>query len=129
MNKVLKHRNLMGLLFVYILAIPFLSVLSRCCYVILNKNAYQSYASGEVLDDVFEYSISHFISENSFGRLDFFQWFSNLFIDSSNNLYIHYINWYMNYALYVSLAFLIFMVLMWFINFARKLLERGMDVI
>ena len=129
MNKVLRHRNLMGMLFAYILAIPFLSVLVRCFYVIFNKNAYQSYASGEVLDDVFEYSISRFISENSFGRLDFFQWFSNLFIDSSNNLYIHYINWYMNYTLYVSLAFLIFMVLMWFINFARKLLERGMDVI
>ena len=77
----------------------------------------------------FDNAINKFVSDNDFGNLDFFTFFSSLFLTSTsmNNLYIHFINWYMNYALYVSLAYLLFGVLLYFVNFFRKLVENSED--
>lgn len=91
---------------------------------------YFTYNKYSYLDNAFDYSISRFVDENHWGKLNFFQWFTNLFIDinSNNNiLYLHFINWYMNYFLMVSCAYILFLVLMWFINYSRILLERGMN--
>ena len=81
------------------------------------------------LDNVFEYSIDKTISDSNFGKINFLSWFSDLFLDNNevNNRYTHYANWYMNYIMFVSCAYLLFLVLMWFINFARKVLDRGMN--
>ena len=86
--------------------------------------------SGNYLDNVFEYSVNQFIDENNFGNFDFFQWFSTFFLQDNavNNLYVHFINWYMNYMLYVSLGYLIFSILMWFVNFFRSLVEKSTDL-
>lgn len=84
----------------------------------------------QTLDNAFEYSLSSFVDENHWGKLNFFEWFTSLFLDvnsNNNGLYIHFINWYMNYTLFVSCAYILFMVLMWFINFARRLLDRGIN--
>ena len=82
------------------------------------------------LDNAFEYSLSTFVDENDFGKLNFFSWFYDLFLSntSRNNLYIHFVNWYMNYALLVSLTFVLFLVLMWFVSFVRKLLENSQNM-
>lgn len=81
------------------------------------------------LDNAFDYSLSKFVDENSFGKLNFFEWFFNIFMDSNqlNNLYIRYVNWYMNYVLLVSCSYILFLVLMWFVNYSRRILERGLD--
>lgn len=89
--------------------------------VVFNENAY--------LDNAFDHSLSKYVDDNSFGKLNFFEWFFDIFMDSNqqNNLYIRYVNWYMNYVLLVSCSYILFLVLMWFINYSRRILERGLD--
>lgn len=92
---------------------------------------YYSYNNYSYLDNAFEYSLSTFTEENNFGNLDFFSWFSNIFLDTSNThnmLYINFINWYLNYTLFISLAYILFLVLMWFVSFARRLLENSQNM-
>lgn len=81
------------------------------------------------LDNAFDYSLSKYVDDNSFGKLNFFEWFFDIFMDSNqqNNLYIRFVNWYMNYVLLVSCSYILFLVLMWFVNYSRRLLERGLD--
>lgn len=82
------------------------------------------------LDNVFDYSINKITESNNIGELKFFTWFADLFIDldnSQNALYINFINWYFNYSLLVSAVYILFLALMWFIMWIRKLLERGLD--
>lgn len=81
------------------------------------------------LDNVFDYSVSKLVDENNFGQLNFFQFFGNLLLTDAqqNMLYVRFANWYMNYALLVSLMQILFLCLMWFVNFSRRLLERGMN--
>lgn len=79
------------------------------------------------LDNVFDYSISKFIEDNSF-RINFFSWFEDLFLVQSggvNAIYLSFANWYMCYALLVSTGYILFLILMWFINYVRKILEGG----
>lgn len=102
-----------------------------------NYNGYQyanyfykvSYNKYSYLDNVFDYSVSKLVDEQNFGQLNFFQWFGNLFLNDtqSNMLYVRFVNWYLNYALLVSLMQILFLCLMWFVNFSRRLLERGMN--
>ena len=81
------------------------------------------------LDNAFDYSLNKYVDDNSFGKLNFFEWFFDIFFDSNqqNNLYIRYVNWYMNYVLLVSCSYILFLVLMWFVNYSRRILERGLD--
>ena len=246
--KILKHKNIMGIIYGILLLMPFLSILARSAYVVVNKNAYQSYSevvettttqltdgdsfndgmlytfawngqmtgatnnkidvldgktnivdlffTGETwkvdyfnpsyettrtrlivydtngsqhnafmwqdvsntfyaytkstsatlqsnslfsvysntyttskLDNVFEYSVSQFIEDNNFGKVNLFNWFTDLFLDDNahNNMYVHYINWYLNYSMLVSCMHLLFLVLMWFVNYSKRLLDRGMN--
>lgn len=83
----------------------------------------------DTLDNVFEYSVNKFIENNNFGKINLFQWTTDLFFDNNNvnNMYVGFINWYLNYTLLVSATYILFLVLMWFINYARRLLERGMN--
>lgn len=85
--------------------------------------------TNSTLDNVFDYSLSKFVSDNDFGKLNLFSWFYDIFLTEGNNnaLYIHFVNWYMNYTLLVSSTYILFLVLMWFINFSRRILERGMN--
>lgn len=82
----------------------------------------------DTLDNAFDYSLNK-ITNNNLGNVKWFNFIGNLFLDdnSQNNLYINFINWYMNYALLVSVVYVLFMVLMWFIQWIRRLLERGLD--
>lgn len=81
------------------------------------------------LDNVFEYSVNRLVDENNFGKLNFFTWFADLLLDDGqmNMTYVRLANWYMCYALLISLMQILFLVLMWFVNFSRKLLDRGMN--
>ena len=81
------------------------------------------------LDNVFEYSVSKFVDDNNFGNIDLFSWFFNMFLDTNttNNLYVNFANWYMNYAMLITLMHFLFMILMWFINYSRRLLDRGIN--
>lgn len=104
-------------------------------YTSVSTNTYNAYSMQKftykagTLDNAFEYSVSKFVDDNNFGVLDFFGWFEGMFLadNSVNNLYIHFINWYLNYALLISVAYILFLCLMWFINFVRRLLDKGMS--
>ena len=53
-----------------------------------------------------------------------------MFLQSGNQVndrLVNFANWYLNYTMLVSCIYLLWLVLMWFINFARKLLDRGMN--
>jgi len=78
------------------------------------------------LDNAFDYSLDTFLEENGTGRLNLTNWFTSTFLDetSHNMLYINYINWYMNYSLLVSCVYLLYSVLMWFLTFARYLINK-----
>lgn len=91
-----------------------------------NYISYMTYNQNSYLDNVFDYSISNFIEDNNY-NIDFFGWFNNLFLNQSgkNLLYLNFVNWYLNYALLVSAGYILFLLFLWFINFARKLLEGG----
>lgn len=92
-------------------------------------NVFLIYETNEKLDNVFEYSVSQFIDDNNFGKVNLFNWFTDLFLDDNahNNMYVHYINWYLNYSMLVSCMHLLFLVLMWFVNYSKRLLDRGMN--
>ena len=120
----------MNLFYAILVGLPLFQILAKVLYVQLNRNAYQSYTENALLSNVFEDSISEIVSSGNVGEMNFFQWFTDMFIDSTNPtnlLYCNFINWYLNYALLISLVFILFLVLMWFVNFVRKLLNRGMD--
>lgn len=130
MTKLFKRKNFIQLILSILLALPFLNILFTTLYVIFNKNAFESFEAGITLSSAFEYSLSEFITSNNFGKIDFFTWFANIFLDNTAHdlLYIHFINWYLNYALYVSISLIIFHVLYWFIDFLHKLLNKTSDV-
>lgn len=97
--------------------------------VITNNNILYTINGANTLDNVFDYSLNKFVEDNNFGQFDITGFISNMFLPSNavNNLYIHFINWYMNYAIFTSVVYLMFAVLMWFVNFSRRLLDRGMN--
>ena len=92
-------------------------------------NIYGIVWTTEKLDNVFEYSVSRLVDENNFGKLNFFTWFANMLLDDAqmNMTYVRFANWYLCYAMLISLMQILFLCLMWFVNFSRRLLERGMN--
>lgn len=96
-------------------------------YSYTDYNEIESVNLTGTLDNAFDYSISKFIEDNNF-RINFFSWFEDLFLVQNggvNALYLSFANWYMCYALLVSTGYLLFLILMWFINYVRKILEGG----
>lgn len=82
------------------------------------------------LDNAFEYSIKSFTDENNLGSIDFFGWFTDLFLNQSNTknaLYLNFANWYMNYCLLVSSGYLLFLCLIWFTQYIRRILDKSMN--
>lgn len=82
------------------------------------------------LDNAFEYSLQEFTKDNDIGVINFFGWFDGLFLNQTNvhNLvYLNFINWYMNYALLVSSSYLLFLALLWFVNYIRRILDKSMN--
>lgn len=95
-----------------------------------NYNIYQIFITTDKLDNVFYYAIDEIIQDNNFGKINFTGWFDNMMLDNNiqiNQTYTHLFNWYLNYTLFISCAYILWLVLMWFVNFARKLLDRGMN--
>ena len=92
-------------------------------------NIFLIYETTDKLDNVFDYSVNQFIKYNNFGQIDLTSWFSGLFLSNAsiNQQYVNFINWYLNYAMLVSCMYILFLVLMGFVNFARRVLERGMN--
>lgn len=92
-------------------------------------NVYQVSYTYDKLDNVFEYSVSQFVEYNNFGKVDLTSWFMDMFLTDNvhNNLYVHFVNWYLNYVMLITLMHFLFAVLMWFINYCRRLLDRGMN--
>lgn len=88
-----------------------------------------SYVDYSYLDNAFEYSLHTFTKENNLGNVDMFGWFTDMFLSSNNvknNLYVGFVNWYLNYAMLVSSGYLLFLVLIWFINYVRKIMDKSM---
>lgn len=98
-------------------------------YTDYNEIANVEINNNGTLDNVFTYSVNEIIKENNFGNIDFFQWFTDMFLTDNqvNKMYVGFANWYFNYVLMASCGYLLFLVLMWFINYSRRLLERGMN--
>ena len=72
---------------------------SNADYSVLKDLLFVPSSNNNYLDSAFDYSLSQYVTDNSFGNLNLFEWWSNLFLDlsqSKNALYIHFINWYMN---------------------------------
>lgn len=92
-------------------------------------NVYSNTYITSKLDNVFEYSVSQFVEDNNFGKVDLTSWFMDMFLTDNvhNNLYVHFVNWYLNYVMLITLMHFLFAVLMWFINYCRRLLDRGMN--
>lgn len=80
----------------------------------------------DMLNNTFDYSLYTFLNENGTGRLNLTDWFTDIFLNRTthNMLYLNYVNWYMNYSLLVSCVYLLYSVLMWFLTFARTLLNK-----
>lgn len=81
------------------------------------------------IDNVFYYAIDEVIEENNIGLLDFTSWFDGWILSDNamNNRFIGFANWYMNFAFLVSACYVLFLCMLWFVNFARRLLDRGMN--
>lgn len=82
------------------------------------------------LDNAFEYSLQTFTQDNDIGLINFFGWFDGMFLNQSNThtaIYLNFTNWYLNYALLTSSAYLLFLALIWFVNYIRRILDKSMN--
>lgn len=82
---------------------------------------------GNTLDNVFEYSIQQFVDKHGNGLINFFALLQDYFMQSTsaNALYFTFANWCLNYVLLVSCVWLLFSVLMWFINYCNYMLNTS----
>ena len=76
------------------------------------------------LNNVMTYSMSEF-NKLGFGKLDFTSWFTNIFMNgNTNNVYVQFVNSYLNYFLMVECVYFIPMILYWFIHFGESVVDR-----
>ena len=128
--KMLKTRNFLGALYGLVCLYPLLYIAFNMLFALFSKN--NTFVNG--LDyNALKTFVTNTINEFNVSSvyMDFFVWFDDLFLNvqtgSMTELTIQLVNWYFNYVFFVSCGYLLFLVLMWFINFSRKLLERGMN--
>ena len=76
------------------------------------------------LDNAFDYGLQKTLDDFGTGNINFTNWFSTLFFNVSNLLYIQFVNMYLNYALWVSVSYLLYYFLNWFIRFVRETLDN-----
>ena len=79
------------------------------------------------LDNVFEYSVQQFVDKHGNGLINFFGLLDHYFMETTtaNTLYFTFANWCFNYVLLVSCVWLLFSVLMWFINYCNYMLNTS----
>lgn len=79
------------------------------------------------LNNVMTYSMSEF-NNLGFGKLDFTSWFTNIFMNGdTNNVYVSFVNSYINYFLLVECVYFIPMIIYWFIHFGESVVEKFMN--
>lgn len=82
------------------------------------------YVNSNNLSNVFEYSLSKF-NDMGFGKLDFTSWFTNIFMNgNTSNVYVQFVNSYLNYFLMVEVVYFIPMIIYWFIHFGESIIEK-----
>ena len=86
---------------------------------------YLTYNEYSFLNNALPYAMDQF-NQIGFNKIDFVHFFTDLFIDASsiNNVYVTFINSYMNYILFTELAVFIPSVFLWIIHLFKHL---GMD--
>lgn len=93
-----------------------------------NSNIYFYYneiTNSKDLDNVFDYSINEFNTKHGNGVINFFGLLENYFVENNtgNAMYFQFANWCLNYVLLVSCVWILFSVIMWFVNYANYLLS------
>lgn len=92
---------------------------------LLNNYLYErDYNQYSFLSNVLPYSMSEF-NKLGFGKLDFTSWFTNIFMNgNTNNVYVQFVNSYLNYFLLVEVVYFIPMIIYWFIHFGESVIEK-----
>ena len=128
--KMLKTRNFISALYGFACLFPVIYIAFNMLFALFSKN--NTYVNG--LDyNTLKTFVTNTINEFNVSSvyMDFFVWFDDLFLNvqtgSMTELTLQFVNWYFNYVFFVSCGYLLFAVLMWFVNFSRKLLDRGMN--
>lgn len=75
------------------------------------------------LDNAFDYGLQKTIDDFGTGNINFLNWFGTMFSSNTNLLYINFVNMYLNYALWVSVGYLIYYFLTFFIKIIRNLVD------
>lgn len=128
--KMLKSRNFLSAIYGLVCLLPVLYIGFNMLFVLFTEN--NVFVNGLDYQGIHTF-VSSAMNEFSLDltNINFFTWFANLFISyesgSFTELTILFVNWYFNYIFLVSCGYLLFSILMWFINFSRKLLDRGMN--
>lgn len=115
-------RKLMNCVYGFIMIMPLLAIIYLCCYAVLNPNSVLTdstldnafyYACNQVLDSsLFNWSLSSFL----ISPIDYFL---TLFSVPTSSIY----DCLLCYWLSISVAWIGFEVLMWFITFARSVIN------
>ena len=119
-NKFIK--KLLCWLYAFVMLLPVLAILVLCLYAIFNKNATLTNSS---VDNVFYFAISQLMNSSVFNwALDSFllppiDIFLSVFGVPTDSIFDLLFSYWLN----ISLAFIGFEVLMWFINFVRSLIN------
>ena len=70
------------------------------------------------------YAMSEF-NKLGFGKINFVGWFIDLFIiGNTNNVYVTFINSYLNYFLFAEVCYFIPMIFYWFIHFGERVIDK-----
>lgn len=115
-------RKLCNWLYAFVMLMPILAILFLCCYGVFNDNATLTNSN---VDDSFYYAINQIMDSN------LFNWALDSFLKSPVDIFLHLFGvpnnsiycLLLTYWLCISLGFIGFEILMWFISFARSLIN------
>lgn len=82
-----------------------------------------SYIGANTLDGAFEYSMGKF-NELGFDKLNFTGFFEDIFFEGQPNVYLTFVNNYLNYMLFVECTFILPLVLYWFIHIGEHIVHK-----
>ena len=74
------------------------------------------------LNNAFTYSLNQF-NQLGFDKINWVNWFTSIFT-SQNNIYITFLNSYLNYFLLVECCYVVPLVMYWFIHLGERLLYK-----
>ena len=75
------------------------------------------------LNNAFHYGICEF-NKIGFDKLNFVNWFTNLFVSNTSNLYVVFVNSYLNYMLFVECCIFLPYILLWFVRFCESIIDK-----